>query len=122
MADGDISNDSYLPGQLRDPRIRAFMQKITVKEDPALTALMPRAIPNRITAVLDDGRVIAHQVDDMPGFVGRPMGRADVERKFRANVARHWTGPQARAVLDALWDLERQDDLALLLSRFAMTR
>jgi len=38
MFDGDITNDSYAPGKLREPRILAFMRKITVREDPALTA------------------------------------------------------------------------------------
>jgi len=120
MFDGTISNDSYLPEKLREPRVRAFMQKITVQEDPALTALMPRAVPNRITAVLDDGRVITRQVNDLPGFVGRPMGRADVERKFRGNVGKAWPEAQTRAVLDALWQLERQDDLGRLLGKLVI--
>src|SRR5439155_16108276 len=38
MFDGEVTNDSYAPDKLRDPRILAFMRKITVKEDPALTA------------------------------------------------------------------------------------
>jgi 2-methylcitrate dehydratase len=120
MFDGTISNDSYLPEKLREPRVRAFMQKITVKEDPALTALMPKAVPNRITATLADGRVITRQVDDLPGFVGRPMGRADVERKFRGNVGKYWPEAQTRAVLDALWQLERQDDLGQLLGKLVI--
>ncbi|MDR3669911.1 MAG: MmgE/PrpD family protein [Holophaga sp.] len=122
MLDGEISNDSYLPEKLREPRVRALMQKITVKEDPALTALMPKAVPNRITAVLTDGRVITRQVNDLPGFVGRPMGRADVERKFRGNVGKSWSEAQTRAALDALWQLERQDDLAGLLGKFAIAK
>ena len=36
MLDGDITNDSYAPDKLHDPRMLAFMRKITVKEDPAL--------------------------------------------------------------------------------------
>jgi quercetin dioxygenase-like cupin family protein len=38
MFDGDITNESYAPEKLRDPRILAFMRKITVIEDPVLTA------------------------------------------------------------------------------------
>ncbi|PKU23605.1 MmgE/PrpD family protein [Telmatospirillum siberiense] len=122
MFDGDLTNDSYASEKLRDPRLRVFMQKITVKEDPALTALMPKAVPNRVTAVLDDGQTIIHQVDDLPGFVGRPMQRADAERKFRGNVGHYWPERQTRAVLDALWDLERQDDLGRLLKKFVIKR
>ena len=38
MFDGDITNDSYAPEKLHDPRILALMRKITVREDSALTA------------------------------------------------------------------------------------
>jgi len=38
MFDGNITNDSYVPEKLKEPRILAFMQKIKVVEDPAFTA------------------------------------------------------------------------------------
>ena len=37
MFDGDLDNGSYTSEKLRDPRIRAFMRKIKVVEDPALS-------------------------------------------------------------------------------------
>src|SRR6267378_2381406 len=88
MFDGDITNDSYLPAKLREPRILAFMRKITVKEDPALTARVGAMVPTRVTAILADGQHISSEVDDVPGFPGRPMSRAEVERKFRGNVGK----------------------------------
>ena len=54
-----------------------------------------------ITAILDDGRRIAREVDDVPGFVGRPMQRANVEWKFRGNVGRRWPEGRTAAVLQA---------------------
>src|SRR5205823_12496893 len=48
MFDGDLTNDSYAPQKLHDPRILAFMRKITVAEDPALTA-RTGAVPTRVT-------------------------------------------------------------------------
>jgi 2-methylcitrate dehydratase len=119
MFDGEVTNDSYAPDKLRDPRILAFMRKITVKEDPALTALMGDAVPTRVTAILDDGRRISRQVDDVPGFAGRPMRRADVDRKFRGNVGKRWSGERIQSVLDALWRLDGADHLSLLLSTFS---
>jgi 2-methylcitrate dehydratase len=38
MFDGDITNKSFSEQKFRDPAILAFMQKIRVAEDPALTA------------------------------------------------------------------------------------
>ncbi len=117
MFDGDITNGSYAPSKLRDPKILAFMKKIAVKEDPAFAAPRGNAPPTRITATLDDGRQIVRQVDNMPGFPGKPMERADAERKFNGNVGSRWPAAQTRAVLDTLWGLEGTDDVSGVLGK-----
>jgi len=119
MFDGDITNESFSPHMYRDPRILAFMQKIKVSEDPVLTARVGAAVPTRVTAILDDGRRISREVDFAPGFAGRPMNRAEVERKFRGNIGKRWTEGRMKATLEALWALDRSDDLAALLGRLA---
>jgi 2-methylcitrate dehydratase len=120
MFDGDIDNGSYAPEKLHDPRILAFMRKITVKEDPAFATPAGNAPPTRITAILDDGRHITRQVDNMPGFPGQPMNRADVERKFRSNVGKRWPQERTAAVLHALWALDQTDDLSVLLDKLSL--
>jgi 2-methylcitrate dehydratase len=120
MLDGDISNDSYAPERLRDPRVLALMSKTTVKEDPAFAASGGNAPPTRVTAVLKDGRHIAHEIDDMPGFPGKPMTRADVERKFRSNLGSRTLQEDTGAVLQALWALDRTDDLRSLAGKLAL--
>jgi 2-methylcitrate dehydratase len=59
------------------------------------------------------------EVDDVPGFVGRPMGRADIERKFRGNIGKRWPRERTDAVLAALWALERTEDLSALLGKLS---
>ena len=121
MLDGDITNDSYAPEKLRDPGIVALMRKMTVHEDPALTARVSASVvPTRVTAILNDGQRIAREVDDVPGFVGRPMSRADVERKFRSNVGARWPRERTDAVLQELWALDRMENLSLLLRKLAV--
>jgi 2-methylcitrate dehydratase len=120
MFDGDVNNDSYTQEKFQDPRILAFMRKIKVSEDPALTARTgPSTVPTRITAILADGRRIVREVDDVRGFVGRPMSRTDIERKFRGNIGRRWPHERTDAVLQALWALDRTDDLPSLLGMFS---
>jgi 2-methylcitrate dehydratase len=120
LFDGDISNASYAADQLRDPRILAFMQKITVKADPAFARPKGNAPPTRLTAILVDGSTVTRQVDDMPGFPGRPMDRAGMERKFRSNVGHHWPAAEVTSLLQALWSFERTEDLRSFLGRFAL--
>jgi len=119
MLDGEINNGSYAPQKLHDPRILAFMRKITVKADNALDTSGGNAPSVRISAVLDDGRRITRQVDNMPGFPGQPMNRTDVERKFRDNVGTRWPREQTDAVLRTLWELDRVNDLSTLLGKMS---
>ncbi len=120
MFEGDINNDSYTADKLHDPHILAFMQKIKVKEDPAFATPAGNAPSARITATLADGRSIVRQVDNMPGFPGVPMSRADVERKFRSNVGKRWPQQQTDAVLADLWELDRTEDLPSLLGKLSL--
>jgi 2-methylcitrate dehydratase len=120
MFDGDLDNDSYAPDKLREPRILAFMRKITVKEDPAFATITVNVPPTRLTATLDDGRRVTRLVDSMPGFPGQPISRADVERKFRSNVGKRWPQQRTDAVLKALWDLDRTEDLPALLGGLSL--
>ena len=120
MLDGDITNDSYAAEQLHDPRIRALIGKMTVKEDPAFAKPPGNAPSNRITAILDDGQRITRQVDSMPGFPGQPMSRADVEKKFRSNVGKRWPQQRTGAILQSLWALDGTDNLRGLLGSLAL--
>src|ERR1700722_12676016 len=119
MFDGDITNDSFASEMFSDPRILAFMQKITVREDPNLTARVGAA-PTRVTAVLADGQRISREVDYAPGFAERPMNRSEVERKFRGNVGSRWPQERSNAALQALWALDQTDDLSRLLGQLSM--
>ncbi|AKM04946.1 MmgE/PrpD family protein [Burkholderia pyrrocinia] len=114
MLDGDITTESYRHDALRDPALRALIERITVREDPALTARYPAQAPNRVTAVLEDGTTCTKQVDDLPGSPTRPMRRDDYDAKFTKNCRRHWNPAQIRAALDYLWRLDEQPDVATL--------
>jgi 2-methylcitrate dehydratase len=120
MFDGDITNGSYAPELLRDPRILAFMKKIKVAEDPVLTARVGEAVPTRVTAILDDGRRVAREVNDAPGFPGRPMNRTEIDRKFHGNIGKRWTPERTDAVLQMLWGLERTGDVGALLGQLTV--
>jgi 2-methylcitrate dehydratase len=117
MFDGDISNASYDLDKLRDPRILAFMRNITVKEDPAFAKLIGNAPSTRLTLALSDGKQIVSQVDNLQGFPGQPMSRADIQRKFRGNVGNRWPRDRTDAVLRSLWALETVGDISALMSQ-----
>jgi len=120
MFDGDITNESFAPQKFRDPAVLAFMKKIKVAEDPALTARAGGAVPTRVTAILTDGRRISREVDHAPGFAERPMSTDDIERKFRGNVGKRWSKKRADDVLKALWTIQQTKNLSLLLGTMSL--
>ena len=111
LLDGTITPASYAPASLHDPKAAALMRLITVREDAALSALVPRQSPNIITATLGDGRVVTERVDDLPGFAARPMQRADAEEKFARNARGIVTSAQITRIADAVWKLDRADSV-----------
>ena len=111
MLDGKITLDSFSHDAIHDPKALALIAKMTANADPVLTAMMPKKIPIRMSATLKDGRVIARQVDAVPGLGGMPMQRGDFERKFSDNVGKIWSPAQQGRVLDFLWNIDRQDKL-----------
>ena len=78
------------------------------------------AVPTRVTAVLLDGQRISREIDHAPGFAARPMNRDEVERKFRGNVGQHWEKDRTDKILQALWALERTNNVSSLLAELAL--
>src|SRR4029077_14278314 len=115
MLDGSITTASYAPEALRDPKAAALMKLITVDEDPTMTALVPRQSPNSVTATLEDGRVITERVDDLPGFIPRPMQCADAEGKFERNAKAILKPAQIKRISDAVWSLDHADSVGALI-------
>ncbi len=111
MLDGTISFDSFSPQALHDPKALALMAKMTVHPDPALTAMSPKLLPNRITATLTDGRTVTRQVNAVPGQGETKMQRSDFERKFADNVGKVWGAAEQRRILDAIWEIDQQSKL-----------
>jgi 2-methylcitrate dehydratase len=115
MIDHEIKDSSYSDAALQDPQLVALLKKLTVEEDDALTKLSPQRLPTRVTVTLEDGRVITEQVDDLPGFGGKPLTRAGTEEKFLRSVHGIWPEKQSRAFFELAWKLEQQHDVKRLL-------
>jgi len=107
LIDGTLTNASYAPEKLTAADVRALMPKIRVEEDPALTALYPRHIPNRISVSLRSGEVLTERVDDLPGAPDVPLTRETIEAKFWRTAGTAITRANGEALLQRIWSLER---------------
>src|SRR5262245_45619028 len=55
---GNAGYHAFTEDVVRDPEIAAFRRRVTVREDPALSADVPRLKPARVTVTLADGRQV----------------------------------------------------------------
>jgi len=68
---------------VHDPAIVALHRRVTVTEDPAMSALAPRLRPARVTVTLSDGRSATRACDSHRGDFHQPFGEAELRDKFR---------------------------------------
>jgi 2-methylcitrate dehydratase PrpD len=80
---GDLSHAALDDSALRDPRIARLRSRVSVAEDPAMTAAAPRLRPARVTVTLKDGRQASHACDSHRGDFMQPFERSELDAKFR---------------------------------------
>ncbi len=74
--------DDFQADALADPAIRALASRVVLREDPALSALVPRDRRTRMTIALSDGRTLATEVSGSLGDFDRPYDRALLAKKY----------------------------------------
>ena len=101
---------------VHDPAIAALRHRVTVTEDPAMSALAPRLRPARVTVVLADGRSATHGCDSHRGDFYVPFAEDELRSKFRelANVVLTQEG--AELVERSIDDCDNWDNIDVLTS------
>jgi 2-methylcitrate dehydratase PrpD len=95
---GDIDDIALL-----DPAIAALRQRVSVSEDPAMSALAPRLRPARVTVTLKDGRKATHACESHEGDFNRPFAQSVLRGKFRM-LAGHVLAPDGVAQVEQAVD------------------
>jgi 2-methylcitrate dehydratase PrpD len=111
---GSAGYHAFTDEVLRDPAIAALRRRVTVREDPDLSALVPRLKPARVTVTFTDGRQVTRLRESARGDYQDPYGEGEVRSKFRelAGLVLSPAGvAQAEALVDRLDNLPRLGDL-----------
>src|SRR5262245_10340148 len=111
---GNAGHRAFADDAGRDPAITAFRRRVAVREDPELSAQVPRLKPARVTVTFDDGRQVTRLRESARGDYQEPYREAEIRSKFR-ELAGLVLGPagvaRAEALVDRLDDLPRLADL-----------
>ncbi len=114
LLDGRLTVRSYSPDAVTAPDVQALMDRVTVVEDPELTAMTPELLPNRITVRTTDGAEFCEQVEDAAGGARTAMSDEQFEDKFRVLLEDLAPERQIVQILDlvrSIDDATRVDDL-----------
>ena len=108
---GNAGYHAFTEEAVRDPAIAAIRRRVTVREDPALNANVPRLKPARVTVTLTDGRQITRLRESARGDFQEPYREDEVRAKFR-ELAGVVLSPGAVTRVEEL--VERLDELPRL--------
>ena len=117
LQDGSISIATFDEARIRDPGLRPLMNRITVSENDEFTKAFPGAMMNRIEIVSKSGGRHVAEGRYPKGHLENPMTDAEVETKYRALCEGLLPEARAAALLESLWNLEREPELGKVLER-----
>jgi 2-methylcitrate dehydratase PrpD len=115
---GTAGYRAFTDEAVRDPAIAAFRRRVTVREDPELSAHVPRLKPARVTVTLRDGRAFTRLCESARGDFQDPYREDEIRAKFRelAGVVLDPDGvTRIEALVDRLDELPRLGDLVAAL-------
>lgn len=114
LLSGDAGPRSFQPSVLQDPSVRELAQRVTVREDHALTALTPERRPARIRLMMKDGSQHEALVTRSKGDPDLPMSSRELRDKFE-DLLRPVIGVEMTALawerLGNFTELVKLDDL-----------
>src|SRR5216117_2538740 len=80
---GHAGYHAFTDEAVRDPTIAALRRRVTVRDDPALNAGVPRLKPARVTVTFTDGRQVTRLRESARGDFQDPYREDEVRAKFR---------------------------------------
>jgi 2-methylcitrate dehydratase PrpD len=103
---GSVRLNAFDPERLADRELRALMEKVQLRADPALSAGFPTMRSARLKITLADGRVLEHFSPYRKGDPEAPLSDAEIDAKFVELVAPVLGSAGADRLLGQLWRME----------------
>lgn len=105
---------SFTAPMVADPAILALAARVSVREDPAMTAQLPDRRPARVTVTLVDGAILTASTETNRGDWADPYTPHEIREKYLSLTTRLWRQADAAAVWDAAMGLGAADTVATL--------
>ena len=114
LLDGTVSfKSSHDEKRMRHPKVLELRKRVVLLGDDALTKVMPSR-QGIVEITLRDGRSLRHHTSAVRGTAENPMSRAEVDVKSYDLIAPVSGKAPARKLCDAIWNLEKLQDVRRL--------
>ncbi|HKB09779.1 MAG TPA: MmgE/PrpD family protein [Vicinamibacterales bacterium] len=114
--DGDVRIEDFDERRFRDPKPLAFIERITVVSDPALTTAGGDVLGARMEVVLRDGSVQKADVPYPPGSYQNPATDAQIQHKFLTLAERTLGKAGGERAMQAILGIDTKKDLTELIA------
>lgn len=119
LVNGSSGVQSFTQDKVDDPATRALAARVTVVEDPEMTARLPDQRPARVTLRLTDGRVLSATTETNRGDWAAPYPVEEIKAKYMSLATRGWTEAASASVWDGIHALPEAPSIGGLLTRLA---
>ncbi|MES2564687.1 MAG: MmgE/PrpD family protein [Pseudomonadota bacterium] len=115
LIDGRITAESFSDARINDPQTQQLMQRIRISENKGYSAEFPHKLITRIEVTTRSGERIVQTASYPKGHAQNPMSDADIEGKFEGLTTNLLTATQRSALLKALWNIDKADDVGAIM-------
>lgn len=102
IVNGAATVEAFRDAARADDAIRALARRVTVREDPALTAMLPGLRPARLRITLRDGRTLAGETLTNRGDTEDPYSREEIIGKFHEVASPVWDEARREQIVAAV--------------------
>ena len=113
LLDQACGEAQFTEAKLQSAAVRGLIERTGVESNDALTALWPGSSGGGVTVRLRSGALFEKVYEYPPGHPKNPVSDADIERRLIELSHGVLSRSAAQEVIDAVWRLEKFEDLAL---------
>ena len=85
---GRVGIDTFDAAALSDPRVKALMERVSMRVDPEIGLDKPSLTEARVRVTLKDGRTLTKDAHGARGYPANPASATDLETKFLGCASR----------------------------------
>jgi 2-methylcitrate dehydratase len=119
LMDGALTLQQYDSAHLHNRELLDLVARVECRESKQYTDLYGISYPNEITVTFNDGNVLEAEVLNPKGHPLNPLGRDEIESKWRACSAGLLLESQQDRLIEMVWDLENLTSVKQLMDCMA---